>query len=309
VGNSLEKMGNFLPKELKGNVDGYKKELLKNPKIQTFLNQHSSQLNDEIIQRSLSRLNEYAEQNHDCSKCSSISECTNLVRGFQPTLVFENGMIDVHYKPCEKEIIAEYNRKMQFLIQSFYIPKEIRNASFAHMKKNEEGRSEAITKSAAFAGKYNENQFTKGLYLNGSFGVGKTYLLGAIANELAKKGIPSCIVHWADFLRELKGSFEDNTTNKKVDALKTVPVLMIDDIGSETVTPWVRDEVLGSILQYRMHENLSTFFTSNFNLKELENHFSQSQNGSVESVKAKRILERIRYLTDAVNVSGKNRRE
>lgn len=302
-------MGNFLPKELKGNVDRYKKELLKNPKIQTFLNQHSSLLNDEIIHRSLSRLNEYAEQNQDCSKCSSVSECTNLVRGFQPVLLLENEMICVHYKPCEKEMIAEYKRKTQSLIQSFHIPKEIRKASFSELEKKEDGRNQAILKAAAFCGNYNENQYTKGLYLHGSFGVGKTYLLGAIANEMAAKGIPSVIVHWADFLRELKGSFEDNTTNKKVDALKTVPVLMIDDIGSETVTPWVRDEVLGSILQYRMHENLSTFFTSNFNLNELENHFSQSQNGSVESVKAKRILERIRYLTDAVNVSGKNRRE
>ncbi|MDF2558114.1 MAG: dnaI [Bacillales bacterium] len=301
-------MGSLLPTELKGNVTEFKKELLRNSKIQTFLNQHSSQISDDIIHRSMSRLNEYAEQNHDCS-CTSISECTNLIKGFQPTLVLENGMISVHYKPCEKEIIAEYNRKVQSLVQAFHIPKEIRNASFAHLEKKEDGRNPAILKAAAFCGSYNGHQFTRGLYLHGSFGVGKTYLLGAIANELASKGVPSCIVHWADFLRELKGSFEDNTTNKKVEALKTVPVLMIDDIGSESVTGWVRDDVLGSILQFRMHENLSTFFTSNFNLNELENHFAQTQNGSVESVKAKRIMERIKYLSEAVNVAGKNRRE
>lgn len=301
-------MGSFLPTELKGNVDQFKKDILRNPKIQPFLNQHSSQLTDEIIQRSISRLNEYAEQNHNCS-CNSISECTNLIRGFQPTLVLENGMISVHYKPCEKEILADYNRKIQSLVQAFHIPKEIRNASFIQLEKGEDGRNPAILKAAAFCGNYSEDQFTKGLYLHGSFGVGKTYLLGAIANEMAKKGVPSCIVHWADFLRELKGSFEDNTTNKKVEALKTVPVLMLDDIGSESVTGWVRDDVLGSILQYRMHENLSTFFTSNFNLNELENHFAHSQNGSVESVKAKRIMERIKYLSEAVNVAGKNRRE
>lgn len=301
-------MGSFLPTELKGNVDLFKKELLRNPKIQTFLNHHSSQLSDDIIHRSMSRLNEYAEQSHNCT-CNSISECTNLIKGFQPTLVLENGVISVHYKPCEKEVVAEYNRKIQSHVQSLHIPKEIRNASFAHLEKKEDGRNQSILKAAAFCGNYSENNFTKGLYLHGSFGVGKTYLLGAIANELATKGIPSCIVHWADFLRELKGSFEDNTTNKKVESLKTVPVLMIDDIGSESVTGWVRDDVLGSILQYRMHENLSTFFTSNFNLNELENHFAHSQNGSTDSVKAKRIMERIKYLTEAVNVSGKNRRE
>ena len=39
-----------------------------------------------------------------------------------------------------------------------------------------------------------------------------------------------------------------------------VPVLILDDIGSEMNTQWVRDEVLGPILQFRMLEELPTFF-------------------------------------------------
>ena len=31
-------------------------------------------------------------------------------------------------------------------------------------------------------------------------------------------------------------------------------MLLLDDIGAETVTEWSRDEVLGTILQYRMEE-------------------------------------------------------
>ena len=40
---------------------------------------------------------------------------------------------------------------------------------------------------------------------------------------------------------------------------------MLDDIGSESMTSWMRDEVLGRILNYRMHKGLPTFFTSNNN--------------------------------------------
>ena len=62
------------------------------------------------------------------------------------------------------------------------------------------------------------------------------------------------------------------------------------------MTPWARDEILCPILQYRMEESLSTFFTSNLNINELEVHLSLSKEG-VDTVKAKRIISRIEQLT------------
>ena len=52
-------------------------------------------------------------------------------------------------------------------------------------------------------------------------------------------------------------------------------VLILDDIGAEQSTPWVRDEILQVILQYRMQEDLPTFFTSNFDFEDLEKHFAK----------------------------------
>lgn len=46
-------------------------------------------------------------------------------------------------------------------------------------------------------------------------------------------------------------------------------VLVLDDIGAEQHSPWVRDDVLQVILQYRMQENLPTFFTSNLSFDDL----------------------------------------
>ena len=47
---------------------------------------------------------------------------------------------------------------------------------------------------------------------------------------------------------------------------------MLDDIRAEEVTPWVRDEVIGPLLHYRMVHELPTFFSSNFDYSELEHH-------------------------------------
>src|SRR5699024_6484419 len=107
----------------------------------------------------------------------------------------------------------------------------------------------------------------------------KTYLIAALFNELAKKEVKSAIVYFPEFLRTLKVSFQKSenaeaTFGEKYEYIKSIPLLLIDDIGAENVTSWGRDEILGTLLQYRMNENLPTFFTSNLNINELENHLA-----------------------------------
>ncbi len=84
-------------------------------------------------------------------------------------------------------------------------------------------------------------------------------------------------------------------------------MLLIDDIGAENSTPWARDEILGPILQYRMEQNLTTFFTSNLSLKDLEIHLSITSSG-VDKVKSRRIIERIKYLSNEKKLVSENKR-
>ena len=80
---------------------------------------------------------------------------------------------------------------------------------------------------------------------------------------------------------------------------------MLDDIGAEAMSSFVRDDVLGAILQFRMLENLPTFFTSNFDFKQLEHHLTYTQRGEAEEMKAARIMERIKYLAKPIPIGGK----
>ena len=89
--------------------------------------------------------------------------------------------------------------------------------------------------------------------------------------------------------------------------LQNVDLLLIDDIGAESVTVWGRDEILGTILQYRMNNKLTTFFTSNLNIEELETHLSLTKD-SEDKVKSRRIIERIKQLTDDIELVSINRR-
>ena len=126
-------------------------------------------------------------------------------------------------------------------------------------------------------------------------------------NEFAKEGIKSAIIYWPEFLRDLKTSFQTDF-KEKFEFIKKVELLLIDDIGAESTTSWSRDEILGPILQYRMQEGLTTFFTSNLDLNALEEHLAISKDG-IEAIKAKRIIERIKQLTENKIMISKNLRK
>lgn len=149
----------------------------------------------------------------------------------------------------------------------------------------------------------------KGLYLYGDFGVGKSFMVAALAHDLSeKRGVSSTLLHYPSFVIDVKNAISDGNVKTLVDEIKLSEVLILDDIGAEQSTVWVRDEILQVILQYRMQENLPTFFTSNFNFEDLEKHFAKVKHGNDETWEARRVMERIRYLAEETRLEGVNRR-
>ena len=107
-------------------------------------------------------------------------------------------------------------------------------------------------------------------------------------------------------LQELKEDWD--SYGKKMEYYQSVPILFLDDIGAESVSEWARDEVLGTILQSRMNNHLTTFFTSNLTYQELEYNLSLAKN-SLDKVKGRRIMERIKQLTVDMEMVAENKRK
>lgn len=308
INSALNKLANG--DQFQKRYEALRNEVLENQQIHEFLHENSSTITSEMVDKSLVKLYEFSTQSQKCDKCPSLGGCINLMQGYYPKLVLAGGAIDLHYEECPQKEAADEKSRREKLIRSLYVPRDILTASITDFLRNDQSseRYAVVPKIAEFISGYIPGKKQKAFYISGKFGVGKTYLLGAIANQLAEKHISSLIVYFPDFLRELKGSIGDNTVNEKIEMVKQAPVLMLDDIGAESMTSWGRDEVLGSILQFRMLENLPTFFTSNFDFKELENHLTFTQRGEREEVKAARIMERIKYLAEPIELAGTNRR-
>lgn len=245
----------------------------------------------------------------NCKNCKNIFECKNEINGYvyYPQVNEEN--IEFCYMPCKYKKELDKANIYKDNITYFSVAENLKNASMASIDTTDKNRFELIKWINNFINCYTKGEKLKGIYLNGNFGCGKTYLLTAMLNELAKQGHKVAMVYYPEFLRTLKESLYDNNEFKnKFNYIKKVELLLLDDIGAETLTEWSRDEILGTILQYRMEENLPTFFTSNLTMKELENHLSITSK-DIDQVKARRIIERIKQLTLDMTLISENKRK
>ena len=102
-----------------------------------------------------------------------------------------------------------------------------------------------------------------------------------------------------DLSRDLKNAMHENSLEEKVNALKNVDVLMLDDLGGEMMSSWLRDEIIAPIIQFRLVNKLPIFITSNLDYPKLREHFSQTRD-DLDNLKANRILERIKTMTKRV---------
>lgn len=296
----MEKIDKFLNSKISTSIKQNYIKALEDEAFRKLITQYK--IDEEVGMKYTSRLMDSSKEHTNCSNCPSLAACSNSVRGFCLTPKQNKNTINFSYDMCKYLKKEEYREN----VQVFDVAKDIKNASIKNIYTNDKNRIEIIKAIKNFINEYKKGTNPKGIYLHGSFGSGKTYLISALFNELAKGGTTSVIIHTPELLRSLKDSFSTDYSEKFY-LLKHTPLLLLDDIGAEYLTAWGRDEVIEPILQYRMDEGLPTFFTSNFTILELEKHFTTASN-SIDKVKARRIIERIKQLSVEVELISKNLR-
>lgn len=269
-------------------------KILENQDVQAFIAEHDFQSLQ--INKSLSKFNEYVTE-----KAKFKAGIETKIAGYEPILFNNEGFADVTYRATAETLAKEADLSKKRRVRLIGMPKDVINISWDDVLLDDANRIKAYQAVASFISDY-PNQ--KGVYLYGQFGVGKSYMMAAMANELAEKGISTTLIHYPSFISESSGFDELKT---KANEVKKVDVLVLDDIGAESNNDWIRDNILQVILQYRMQENLATFFTSNLTMVELEQHLAMTKKGD-ETWPAKRVMERVHKLSDEYLLAGENRR-
>lgn len=110
------------------------------------------------------------------------------------------------------------------------------------------------------------------LVLTGQYGCGKTHLAAAIGNYRKGMGDDPIFVVVPDLLDHLRATFSP-TSNISYDSMfnrvKSAPVLILDDLGTQSATPWAREK-LYQIFNERYNAKLPTIITMSSNFADLD---------------------------------------
>jgi len=108
--------------------------------------------------------------------------------------------------------------------------------------------------------------------LAGPSGCGKTHLAAAIANERLEHGHPAFYITTPDLLDHLRSAFNpDSETpyNEFFDQVRNAPLLILDDLGAQTSTPWAKEK-LDQLLTHRFNSQLPTVIVTITPVEQLE---------------------------------------
>lgn len=114
------------------------------------------------------------------------------------------------------------------------------------------------------------------LVLLGPTGRGKTHLAAAIANYRKGQGDHPVFQIVPDLLDHFRSAFNpDNRIvyDRLFDQVRTTPLLILDDLGTQSSTPWAQEKLF-QIINYRYNARLPTVFTSRYSLDEIEDPLS-----------------------------------
>lgn len=259
---------------------------------------------DDFIQEHFNLLKRIALSRSLCKDCKGLYMCFQPSKGQR--LVLNRDVVPIEEIEYCDYAVAE-NRKKELRNAYVYcdVPYDLLDLDLENVSYTDE-QKQLYLKLAAIL----HQKAEKGLYVIGDLGVGKTYLCTAVANSLVKKGKKVAFVKVTDFFNRMRSYF--NTDSQQIDRnialLKKADYLILDDIGSEAVSEFVRDDILFRILDYRLDHSLTTIFTSNLNKEELLKHYQYDRKEKSNLMNAKRLMERIDILTDDYVLSGKNMR-
>lgn len=241
------------------------------------------------------------EELNNCESCNGLSECKNIQKGYIHTPVLGGCDYNFPLKACSYKVSANKEKLSKGTLKTKYVSKMYESASLDDFETNTQSRKKAFEYAVSFLSTYKRDNFVKGLYIYGGYGSGKTFFSAALANELTKKGFSVLMIYFPDLVREIKTLQFKAELEDLINELKMVDILMIDDLGGENINSFVRDDVLGPILNYRLQDRKAVFITTNLKQEELMNHFSQTReeafNNSSDEIKASRIMRRIADLT------------
>ncbi len=210
--------------------------------------------------------------------------------------------IEIIYRPTKEKAFELRKERIRKNLKFYDSEVYIQDATVKDFKCFNEERQHAFEKAQYFLDHYKKDRYEKGLFIYGRYGTGKSYLLSAIAQELALRNIAVLFVYVPDLIRSIRQGMNEGNLEERINKLKQADILMLDDFGGENMSSWFRDEIIVPVMQYRLSAKLPVFISSNFSLVQLLDALTL-QKDETNRMKAGRLIQRFKDLMHYVKLS------
>ena len=171
---------------------------------------------------------------------------------------------------CECKEQIEYEMRLS----AARIPNRFHNKTFDTFKGREKTIRDVRKAAETYVKGFNprENKEMKGLLFIGAVGSGKTHIAVAMLKEIIKKGYSGLYYDVPELLQKLRESYDSRSDEMESDIFfeaASADVMLLDDLGSESTTGWVRDR-LSLIIDRRYKDNKPILITTSIEIEELE---------------------------------------
>lgn len=274
------------------------KRTLEEIDVRLFLEQYDLQDDTDFIKRNMTRFREYIK-------------VRDTDEWYTAQLRLYDHNVTVDYIPRNERLAIKMQTGQSFRAKAYYdaTTEAFRNAA---VTKDDQDlyNAKAYAFIKRFVDTYSHGTYSKGMWLVGSLGIGKTHLMGAFANRLVARGVTVRFLSMNQLIKDCmeKMKYRDTNLDDFIRSIKTnSEVLIFDDLGTEVITNWSLKTIIYDIFDYRMNNKLPTFVTSNLTIADYINQVRQGKD--VIPMDATRLEERLTKLMTEVQMGGRNRRK
>jgi DNA replication protein DnaC len=179
---------------------------------------------------------------------------------------------DTGWRPVERDGVRQVTRcdcrrerAGQQRLADANIPKRYQHCTIANFTAYNESLERAALQARGLADAF--PAVSKGLFLEGLPGVGKTHLAVAVLKQVIQTtGARGLFYDTRDLLRVIRSTYDPSIRTTEIQILRpvmTADVLVLDDLGAEKTSEWV-EETMNLIVNTRYNERRATIFTSNY---------------------------------------------
>ncbi len=263
--------------------------------ITEYINETKKKLPEyDININNVNDFNKMLEEKNNCINCKDKNNCPNTQKGFY--IDYVNDVFT--FSRCKYMAFDRNNA-----VTNYYLPEKLLSVTLEDYDIDTESRKKIYDYIKKLVLAIKDGSSDKGLLIYGGYSVGKTYTLAMISSMLCDNNIKHIIAYFPDLATKLRSDYysDKDSYEDLIDDLKSTKVLLLDDFGSENMTEWLRDEVLGPVLNYRMSMNLPIFITTNVDPSDLKGHIAIDKNPD-SNAKADRIINRLNSLAKKISM-------